>query len=200
VNNGPTGATDPSGLEVRIYRRSVSSGSGNGHARIIVFDPATKIGYTYDGSGPGSIGSIGGEWDLTPKERGPKTFRVVPPVVDGSTGIKVNTGLTYNEEIAIFKRVYAQLYQVPKYSAIFGPNSNTYAHQLLKLVAKEGGFAAPDAPPWAVGWDYNGPWRYGGEFFDQFGTPTDLYNKMKETRGLYADGTNGFGQVIHARP
>jgi hypothetical protein len=88
--------------------------------------------------------------------------------------IGVNTGLTFEAEVDKLDKAYKKLKQVPWYNPRVGPNSNTYAHQLLKL-------AGMDYPafrligPIATGWYYEGRFGYGGEFFDQAGQPNPAW-------------------------
>jgi hypothetical protein len=48
--------------------------------------------------------------------------------------IGVTTGKTFEDEVKELDKAFKQLRQVPWYNPRYGPNSNTYAHQLLKLV------------------------------------------------------------------
>ena len=78
---------------------------------------------------------------------------------------KVNFGKAVTRLDTIYKDLRQQ-----SFYALMGPNSNTYAKQLLTLA----GFAAPTVlPVTAPGWGYNGDLRYAGKFYDKYGNVTD---------------------------
>src|SRR5262249_48796222 len=78
----------------------------------------------------------------------------------------------FPDQVAALDRAFWNLNQVPEYSATSGPNSTTYIRQLLKLA----GITVPD-PRRVTGWDYNGPFRYGGPMFTENGNPTPACRK-----------------------
>jgi hypothetical protein len=54
--------------------------------------------------------------------------------------------MTFKQEVELFDSVFKQLSQAEEYNALAGPNSNTYAMQLLMLAAEKGGFKLPNSP------------------------------------------------------
>jgi len=169
--NGPMNAVDPSGLKVWVYLGDVTSNgksSGVQHITIAVEKPDGTF-RVYDGGGENRIN--------------PNTGRPMPDSKD----VKSMEGTRYSvecdfatadEEIAALDKVYAKLHQLP-YRRL-GPNSNTYAHQLLKLagfkvhrhtVMKMGsavGVWIDEVEDTAdtIGW--NDP-SYGGQNYDEYG-------------------------------
>jgi len=88
--------------------------------------------------------------------------------------------------------VFANLRQVTAYDAL-GPNSNTYAHQLLKLA----GYSVP-SPPDGMAWDYDAAFRYGGKFFTAWGQPLWPAYANATTLGFFGRGYN-IGEWIKGR-
>jgi hypothetical protein len=85
-------------------------------------------------------------------------------------GIKIATGLTPRQELNALDKTFNEMVEVIEYSGLWGPNSNTFLHQLLV----NAGFTVSQ-PPGAVAWDYNGVWKYGGKSFTTYGFPTAAY-------------------------
>jgi RHS repeat-associated protein len=158
VHNNAPNATDPSGLEVRLYTYNLIFGLS--HVTVVVYDPISKRGMQFDGGGTGSSRPGGNRpvpsrmaLDFS-KYEDPDDYTQEMGV--GGVGIVVDTGKSsYTEELNTLNRVFARLEQVP-YDP-FGPNSNTYVHQLLSLAGY-----SPPRPSGAVGWDYHGAAGYGG--------------------------------------
>jgi hypothetical protein len=89
---------------------------------------------------------------------------------DNTPGLKIDTGgKTFKQEDEALKKLSENkgLKQVEQYNAYNGPNSNTYAHQLLL----NAGFPDPTPPAGARGWNYNGFYSYGGDVYDKNGVP-----------------------------
>ena len=154
--NNPTDRTDPTGLEV--YLRPSPPWKIGGHIvaihyGIIVWDPVTKMGLKYDGGGQGTIGVIGTGCGTPTKK-----WRYLGPLEGPRpSDILVNTnGNDYNKQLWNLSSAFNNLIQIPQYNATMGPNSNTFANQLLQ----NAGYPTT-APPSALGWGYDGVWGYG---------------------------------------
>jgi RHS repeat-associated protein len=174
--NNPTNASDPTGLEVWLFPGAV--GSGLNHVTVVVWDPKTQKGFKFDGGGSGAEGIIGGSNQSvhsSKKEIVAKDFNYLQ---DNLKGIQLSTGgLSCDDESKALLKAFMKMLQVPVYSAVYGPNSNTFGHQLLL----NAGFRNIPTPPSAPGWNYgfiiNAPewFQYGGRYFDRYGRPTEYY-------------------------
>lgn len=182
VNNMPTRATDPSGLEIWIVG-TYDASSGYGHSSIVVFDPVTKTGFKYDGRGPRQDRWFMGYQAWAFRQKYPELYLREgnkDPLNEGQTPhslwtvgtiMKVDTGkLTFKQESQALQSAWGQLVQVDIYNTS-GPNSNTYARQLLTLASQNAPvpFTVPRTIDDTPGWDYSGPYRYGGLVYDEFG-------------------------------
>jgi hypothetical protein len=175
VGNNTTNATDPSGLEVRLYKREV--GAENYHVTVMVYDPVGRRVVLYDGGGSVSSGTESAHpnkvrhpetgWHPLAHDQTPDNYyksRYGDRKV--SAGIVIPTGKTVAEELDILDKTFARLHQLPYRPA--GPNSNTFAHQLIRLA----GFPGPspsqvsDAPGWGFWTEYEG---YGSLVYDEWG-------------------------------
>jgi hypothetical protein len=141
VGNIPLRYTDPQGLEVFITPVQPISGP-LGHRGIIVWDPSTKTGQRYDGNGPGIRKWLKGDNSFTPPA-GPQEVNTLP-----ADSIKVETGKSYVDERDSLADSFRKTTQIPEYG-LDGPNSNTYAHQLLKNAE----IPDPPTPPNTPGWN-----------------------------------------------
>ena len=175
VGNSPTNYTDPSGTRVVIVPGPPIS-SGQGHQTIIVYDPVTGKGKQYNGGGPGNgyLGGLGIGGHAPQPTSGPIT------VTGDPGGTPVDTGLTPAQEQDALDCAFNQMQQIPDYFAIGGPNSNTYAHQLLI----NAGFNPP-TPPGASGWDTDPWWGYGGPWWDKNGYPVRSVQPPPDTPNPY---------------
>jgi RHS repeat-associated protein len=185
VGNGPTNGSDPSGLDIRLYEKAIAGAYG--HAEVVVFDRecGTRMA-TYDGSGPGSASGSSSNWQSsnnglggfrlvayrTPSQLGkfdpwpdPRDY-VNYPYLHAALKNLVDEG-DASVEAAKLDATFRKLIQVQEYSVIegTGPNSNTWARQLLTL----SGYSDPN-PWWAPNWGYHGWWGYGDP-----GSPYDAY-------------------------
>jgi hypothetical protein len=80
-------------------------------------------------------------------------------------GVKVITNKTAEEENDALTKTFQIMVQINYYN-IWGPNSNTFARQLLS----NAGFPTLK-PPGAIGWGYDGIYDYGGPLYDKNGKP-----------------------------
>jgi RHS repeat-associated protein len=192
--NAPVDATDPAGLEVILYPRPIAYGGF--HIDIVAYDPVSDTGWMFSGGGPGDVayangGGPYGTGVLKPIVPSKNPFNSHPDLgVPGKNlpyplkqGLRLNPGKlrTYSQQLAAFNKAYGTLQQIQKYNAIYGPNSNTYACQLLRLTGistlpldeLEPSFSHP-------GW--NSP-AYGGRRspYDQFGRPRPTRKRPAET-------------------
>lgn len=154
VRNSPTNNVDPSGTRVVIVWNYVIFGFY--HMSIVAYCPATGKAVRYDGGGPHDGND-------------PVARRDDNHTMDDNDlkGQEIETGCkTCEDEIAALDRAFNQMKQIRRYG-LFGPNSNTYARQLLL----NAGFTDPQAPANAPGWDYNGCNSYGGTYYDKNGNP-----------------------------
>jgi RHS repeat-associated protein len=72
----------------------------------------------------------------------------------------------FEEEVAALNKAYSDMKQIDVYNAIEGPNSNTYARQLLV----NAGYTPPKSLPFlAPAFDYSGDNGYGGPNYDEKG-------------------------------
>jgi RHS repeat-associated protein len=156
VGNYSTGSTDPSGLDVYLVQHYVAAGQY--HYGVIVVDPITGSGTGYDGGGPGPWGLVGSGKTFT-KSTYPIPAGSTPP--SGAIPVSTGTGLTQLEQSNL-DNAYKLTAQIPEYDAITGPNSNTFARQLLL----NAGFS-PRRPPNSPGWIDP---SYGGPGYDRWGT------------------------------
>jgi hypothetical protein len=92
-------------------------------------------------------------------------------VLNGDSGTVVPTGLTFQQELTLFDDIFGKLKQPIEYQATNGPNSNTYAKQMLTLASRQGKFKMPPKPKGARGWFYSGEHRYSGPEYDELGNP-----------------------------
>jgi hypothetical protein len=108
--------------------------------------------------------------------------------VAGTTGVEPLS--LYRFRILSWEDIYTfrATKQADLYRAL-GPNSNTWAAQLLS----NAGYGAPK-PPGATGWDYSGSFKYGGEYFTTYGESTPKYDEFKTSwlNALGHYGENGF--------
>jgi hypothetical protein len=179
VGNEPTNATDPSGLEIRLYYKSATS-SGGGHIEIVVWDPKGDLGEAFGGGGPGTMSSFFTLRKYTPKEGVKKiSYRLDASLLKamndageiGSTFVVVKTGLTYADELKAIQGSFEKMTQIPYYNASEGPNSNTFAYWILK----NAGFPTDVLGNWSArGWDCNSIYSYGGAFYDRYGNARTL--------------------------
>ena len=161
VNNRPASALDPSGTEIYLVPSSVY-GLGN-HYSIIVYDPASGTGIQYDGGGAGTCG-VSGSGSRKPK---PRWTSLGPNVKPGPNWILVPSPGSPFQQQTNLSTAYNKMRQIPDYNASLGPNSNTFANQLLQ----NAGYSAKK-PPNAPGWGYKGQSCYGGPLYDSNGKPT----------------------------
>jgi hypothetical protein len=185
VENDPTNATDPSGLEIRIYFSKVQTTSSEanitfGIHMVLVVEAGGKY-VRFDGGREKTVNPETGRpvptnegangWPTGKKFlysfMGGRDFQVPKYVV-------VKTGLTGEEELERLNAAFSNLKQLP-YSRL-GPNSNTYIMQLLWLAR----FPWPDdlkkgTVSWSLGESVlagtNGSSfrMYGGDEYDTFG-------------------------------
>lgn len=133
--NNPTNELDPSGLKVTLYLSTAvpSESSPLGyHVSIIVGPDSTGKYVRYDGGGEDDIGSDGRP---VPKRReifpnDPQARHRTLPKRETKTEV-ISPYKTADEEIKKLDEVFKKLRQLPYCRT--GPNSNTYAKQLLKL-------------------------------------------------------------------
>jgi uncharacterized protein RhaS with RHS repeats len=193
VNNRPMDAVDPSGKEIRLYTRSVL---GHRHVTVMVYDPAARKIVMFDGGGSISCGTqcahpnparhpkgqgMGSAHELDEEQTPDGYYKARYHDREVSEGIVVKTEKTAAEELAALDGAFNKMQQIP-YSA-YGPNSNTFARQLLM----NAGFGRQPAPPGATGWDYSGGDGYDGVLYDEFGKArpaAEKAQKFKET-GLF---------------
>jgi RHS repeat-associated protein len=212
VRNSPTAFTDPLGQQVYI----VPSAPWGLHMNIVAYAPNTGATQVYGGGGPGAVGSgqqvpyLAGPAPITTERPG-----WTPPF----NAIPVSSAYeSYQEEVAALNDAYEHLNQVPVYQAETGPNSNTYAHQLLI----NAGFKIPDwrrpiRPPglhlspnqWApYGWNYDGPYKYDGPLFDENGKPKWPWHGrpippngiIHNTYRIYVKDQQGYSHLIYYTP
>jgi hypothetical protein len=163
---GAGGRAQPPKAGVRLYVRlrvndvEFPASFTVGHVTIVAYDPQAGLGTAFDGSGIGPNGE-------TPFGQMKNVYKD-PDIIYGEYGTMIETGKTsYMEELLALRLAYSRLKQIPIYNAALGPNSNTYAHQLLRIA----GFPEPTVPGIATGWNYSGMYRYGGALFDWYGHP-----------------------------
>jgi RHS repeat-associated protein len=119
--NAPSNVTDPSGLDVKIYLKPLFEfGTYLGDHITIIVTGTSEGDVTFNGGGGNSSGT-----GSHPK---PHIGIRVPPGPYWSVTSPYDDP---DDELWALYIAYSQLEQVP-YSAT-GPNSNTYAHQLLNL-------------------------------------------------------------------
>jgi RHS repeat-associated protein len=176
VGNITTIFVDPSGHEVYVVRgRNNSSKKRTGpdssgsqspqHVSVIVWDPYYKIAVQYDGDGPGGEAAINLAGKVWKGELYPS--RKVIQMQKEPNGVCVWTRRnSFQREREALDKAYFAMKQVKHYH-LAGPNSNTFAHQLLA----NAGMGTVEPITGAPGWNYAGKYRYGGSFYDQWGRP-----------------------------
>jgi RHS repeat-associated protein len=191
--NNPVNYVDPSGLEVYLVKGT--SHSGYLHYSVAWYDQCTGKGATFDGVGPGS-NFFATAYVLAAYKvaRLPLTMRFEPimnlghktwervtwsdevvKTVRFSVRVEDLPGVTPAQEFVRLFDAFEKTKQIPLYQAKDGPNSNTWARQLLI----NAGFSPPAELKNAAGWQYGrevpGPYGYGGKFFNADGTPTPAW-------------------------
>lgn len=177
--NSATSFIDPSGHEIRVYPSKVSTGGviGN-HATIVIIANDGSM-YALDGGGERTVGN-----DPTRPGRPVPTFVPITELPKGDYWEVVGISNDGDQDLENMVNAYYELDQLP-YKRL-GPNSNTYANQVLLL----GGYVVvgkPYAGHWVdvdkpfyippgivvPGSDFPG-WNsgdYGGSIYDQVGKP-----------------------------
>jgi RHS repeat-associated protein len=115
----------------------------------------------------------GGKMSVIPITINGKTFKTIEELKKdrGDRMIKITTKLDdCTEELKAIDTAFKKMQQIPFYEIFGGPNSNTYAKQLLV----NSGFTVPESPPGGRGWSYVGNYGYGGLYYDSNGFPTTL--------------------------
>jgi RHS repeat-associated protein len=130
--NGPTNATDPSGLKVKLVLREAVTSDTYYHVTIIWYDNTGWV--RYDGGGTGT--KKPGHPDRPNYHRTPATGTTPgsPPTTgqfSGGWDVVRSKYKTDAEELKALDDAYGKLIQLPY--DMLNPNSNTYAHQLLNL-------------------------------------------------------------------
>ena len=181
---------DPSGLEVRLYETPVKWGYT--HISVVVYRPCLEEFVSYDGSGPDfsrNLTIVGLGVGGPHPNRWPGKYGEWNPgdpskllIEGGRLVATISRYRSPDEEMKRLDNVFKKLKQqpVPVYNAIGGPNSATYAHQLINLA----GFKYDGPIPNALGWNYNGKFKYGGEYFDTYGNPTEKYKEYEKERDV----------------
>jgi hypothetical protein len=177
VNNQPTDQTDANGLEVMLELGAIKrSGIVIGYHVTIVWADGKNV-VVFDGGGEQSVNAQTGR--PTPN-RDPKAVGTTMPGKAPDGLVLKSPFKTPAEELAALDAAYGKLDQAA-YRRL-GPNSNTYAHQLLL----NAGFPEPEwvLPAGAVAWSYSGFYSYGGEVYDKNGKLN--HNKVwKDKSGVW---------------
>jgi RHS repeat-associated protein len=194
--NGPTIGLDPLGAKVvLIFRPAGSLGFGIwfNHIQIVVIDEENHQGVVFEGGGPGSGGAFGigvGKPNTTGVQEG---VTIDPELGDQ---VVVSDG-DFETELEQLMGAYDGMQQIPVYLAYPGPNSNTFAHQLLE----NAGFAVPDFSQNAPGWDYHGENGYGGPHFDTNGKPKPpILPETPPYSGFPPTGTSSGTSIVPDKP
>jgi RHS repeat-associated protein len=180
VSNFSTGATDPSGLKVYLYMQPIPLpfiGLGTVAYHVTIYVGPTEDGKyrTYDGGGVNSV-------DATGRPQPSRGWEKALPKKNLYSNV-ISPYKNVDDEIGALDKVFAKLNQLPY--ARLGPNSNTYANQLLTLA---GFMVVRESYPKRYYLDraglvkyypndYHGPtetwgWynrSYGTEYYDDFG-------------------------------
>jgi RHS repeat-associated protein len=191
VGNNPVNALDPWGLDIYLYPGTISQSNKVGsihlpfgrHYKVVWVDPCYGDMVVFDGNGPSIFKLLAPsamlliDYGLEPKMTGPipVTPQFIAQLQKESVLVNKVEGISHYSELTQLMLSFYMTKQVPVYSS-FGPNSNTWARQLLK----NAGFSPPTKPEKAVGWDYKGPYGYGGKFFDSHGSPTKMWAKEEQ--------------------
>jgi RHS repeat-associated protein len=157
--DAPVDYVDPGGREVVIVLKTAHSPGG--------LPVGTHITIVVKGTSAGSITFNGGGGFSSGSPNNPKPHMGINVPQGQEYPVTTPQGMSPDEELKALMESYMLLHQVP-YSAT-GPNSNTYANQLLKL----SGFTVPEGSPPTQTWGWTDP-AYGGHPFtdhDQYGQP-----------------------------